>query len=157
MSSTHILVFSHEHGDLLGAMYDLNVRSKSSPRIDTFLSAASAVVRQQIESLASPECARIGSFEDLVDLAEQFVKQDHPSVVGEIVLFTTVQIGQLLMYVFTVEQSGGGADAKTHPIALQRPILQSSVVLPATMCCLLDLVLDRLQHPLPPLWQAQTL
>jgi hypothetical protein len=78
-------------------MYDMNVRSKTHSQLRTFLSAASAVVREQVDSLDSRERARVGSFEDLVDLAERFVKQEHPSVVAEMVLFTTIQMGQLLM------------------------------------------------------------
>ncbi|GFF26151.1 conidial yellow pigment biosynthesis polyketide synthase [Aspergillus udagawae] len=97
MPSTHILAFPHEHADLLGAIYDMNVRSKTRSQLRTFLSAASAVVREQVDSLDGPERGRVGSFEDLVDLAEQFAKQQHPSVVAEIVLFTTVQMGQLLI------------------------------------------------------------
>ncbi|GFF59427.1 conidial yellow pigment biosynthesis polyketide synthase, partial [Aspergillus udagawae] len=97
MSSTHIFAFPHEHTDLLGAMYDMNVRSKTRSQLRTFLSAASAVVREQVNSLDSRERARVGSFEDLVDLAERFAKQEHPSVVAEIVLFTTIQMGQLLI------------------------------------------------------------
>lgn len=97
MSSTHILAFPHGHADLIGAMYDMNVRSKTRSLLRTFLSAASAVVREQVDTLDAPERARVGPFEDLVDLAERFAKQEHPSVVAEIVLFTTVQIGQLLM------------------------------------------------------------
>ncbi|RHZ45579.1 uncharacterized protein CDV56_100464 [Aspergillus thermomutatus] len=96
-SSTHILLFPHGNSDLLGAMHDLNVRSKTHAHLRTFLSAAAAVVREQVDSLDGPERARIGSFEDLVDLAEHFVKQRHPSAVAEILLFTTVQIGQLLI------------------------------------------------------------
>jgi hypothetical protein len=97
MSITHILAFPDQHADLLGAMYDLNVRSKTRSQLRTFLSAAAAVVHEYVDSLDRPERARVGSFEDLVDLAERFAKQDHPSVVAEIVLFTTVQMGQLLM------------------------------------------------------------
>jgi hypothetical protein len=78
-------------------MHDLNVRSKTRSQRRTFLSAASSLVREQVEALDGPERARVGPFDDLVDLAERFAKQDRPSVVAEIVLLTTVQIGQLLM------------------------------------------------------------
>lgn len=95
----HVLLFPHEHADLLGAMHDLCVRSKTRPQLRDFLTAASAIVHEQAAALDGLERAGIGAFEDLVELAEQHVSRDRTSVVAEMVLFTTVQIGQLLVYV----------------------------------------------------------
>ncbi|KAL9620803.1 MAG: hypothetical protein Q9160_004703 [Pyrenula sp. 1 TL-2023] len=95
----HVLLFSDEHRDLLGEVRDLNVRSRTSPRLRTFLNAASVLVHEQALVLDDIEGARFGTFEDLVDLAEQHVRQHCPSVVVEIALFTTIQIGQLVVFI----------------------------------------------------------
>lgn len=98
-SRKHVLLFPHEHADLLGAVHELNVRAKTRPQLRTLLTAASAVAHEQAVALNGPERASLGEFEDLIELAERHVSQDGPSVVAEMVLFTTIQIGQLLVYV----------------------------------------------------------
>ena len=98
-SRNYVLLFPHEHADLLGAIHDLNVRSKTHPQLHALLTRAAAVVHKQAVALNGPERAGIGSFEDLVELAERHVSQNRSSVVAEMILFTTTQIGQLLMYV----------------------------------------------------------
>jgi len=96
-SPNHILLFPHEHIDLPGAIHDLSVRARSRPQLRTLLNEASHVVHREATALTGPERASIGEFEDLVDLAERHVGQS--SVLAEIVLLTTIQIGQLLMQV----------------------------------------------------------
>ena len=98
-SCNHVLLFPHEHADLLGAIHDLSVRSKTRPQLRTLLTAASAIVHEQAVALDGSERATIGEFEDLVELAERHVRQHRPSVVAEMVLLTTIQIGQLVGYV----------------------------------------------------------
>lgn len=98
-SHIQVLIFPHEHGDLLDAMYDLSMRSKTRPKLRTLLTGASVVVHQQAARLNSPERAGIGSFEDLVELAERHVDQHRRNVIAEMVLLATVQVGQLLVYV----------------------------------------------------------
>lgn len=98
-SRNHVVLFPHEQTDLLGATHDLNVRSKTRPQLRTFLNAASAVVHEQAVALDGSERASIGEFEDLVELAERHVRRHRSSVVAEIILFTTIQIGQLVVYV----------------------------------------------------------
>jgi hypothetical protein len=96
-SPSHILLFAHEHIDLLGAIHDLSVRARNHPQLQTLLNEASTVIQREATTLSGPESARIGGFEDLVELAERHVGGS--SVVAEIVLLTTIQIGQLLMQV----------------------------------------------------------
>jgi hypothetical protein len=96
-SPNHILLFPHEHINLLGAIHNLSVRARNRPQLRTFLDEASHVVHREAATLTGRERASIGEFEDLVELAEQHVGQS--SVVAEIVLLTTLQVGQLLMQV----------------------------------------------------------
>ncbi|KAF2792359.1 putative polyketide synthase [Melanomma pulvis-pyrius CBS 109.77] len=96
-SRKHVLFFPHEHGDLFGAVHELNVRAKTRPQFRTLLTAASAVVHEQAVALNDPERMSLGEFEDLVELAERHASQDGPNVIAEMVLLTTIQIGQLLV------------------------------------------------------------
>lgn len=98
-SPSHPLLFPHEHAGVLGVLHDLSVRSKTRPRIRTFLASSSAVVHEQAVAVDRPERASIGPFEDLVELAERHVSQQRHNVVVEMVLLSTIQIGQLLVYV----------------------------------------------------------
>ena len=100
-SPSHALLFAHEHTDVLGALHDLNVRSKTRPQLRTFLASASDVVHKQAVAVEGPERASIGPFENLVELAERHVGQQRHNVVIEMVLLTTIQISQLLVYVRT--------------------------------------------------------
>lgn len=98
MSPRPILLFPHGHTDLLVAVRDLNVRSKTQPPLRVFLSAASTAVRERLSLLNGSERSRIGEFEDIVDLAERYATQDSSNVI-EMILSTSVQIGQLILYV----------------------------------------------------------
>ncbi|KAI9660552.1 MAG: Type I Iterative PKS [Bathelium mastoideum] len=108
----HVLLFPHEHTDLLDAMCNLNVRSKSHTQLHTFLTAASAAVHAQTVALDGRERATIGAFEDLVELAERHVSQDRLSVVADMILVTTIQIGWLIVLtnddpsIFSAKASG---------------------------------------------------
>ena len=105
-SLSHVLLFPHEHTDVSGALYDLSVRSKTRPRLRTFLAASSAVVHEQAVAVDGSERASIGPFEDLVDLAERHVSQRSHNVVVEMVLLTAIQLSQLLVYVRTLSKRG---------------------------------------------------
>ena len=96
-SPSHALLFPYEHTDLLSALHDLGVRSKTRPQLRTFLASSSAVVREQALAVDGLERASIGPFEDLIDLAERHVSRQLHSVVAEMVLLTTIQISQLLV------------------------------------------------------------
>ena len=98
-SARHVLLFPHEHTDLLGALHDLSVRSKTRPQLRTFLASSSAVIHEQTLAVDGLERADIGPFEDLVELAERHVRRQSHNVVVEMVLLTTIQISQLLVYV----------------------------------------------------------
>lgn len=98
-SCNHVLVFAHEHTDLLGAIYDFNVRSKTHPQLRRLLVDASATVRRQVTALNGFERARVGDFEDLVELAEQHANHKRQSFVAQMVLLTTIQFGQFLKYI----------------------------------------------------------
>ncbi len=106
-SSNHVLLFPHEHTDVLGALHDLSVRSKTRPRLRAFLASSSAVVHEQAGAVDGLERASIGPFEDLVELAERHVSRQRHNVVAEMVLLTTIQIGQLLVYVRTSPERNG--------------------------------------------------
>jgi hypothetical protein len=106
-SPSHALLFPHEHTDVLGALHDLNVRSKTRPHLRTFLASSSAVVHEQAVAVDGPERASIGPFEDLVELAQRHVSRQRHNVVVEMVLLTTIQISQLLMYVKTSPERSG--------------------------------------------------
>lgn len=90
-SCNHVLVFAHEHTDLLGAIYDFNVRSKTHPQLRRLLVDASATVHRQVTALHGFERARVGDFEDLVELAEQHANHKRQSFVAQMVLLTTIQ------------------------------------------------------------------
>lgn len=98
-SPSHALLFPHEHTDVLSALHDLSVRSKTRPQLRTFLASSSAVVREQAVAVHGPERASIGPFDDVLELAERHVSQQRHNVVVELALLTTIQIGQLLVYV----------------------------------------------------------
>lgn len=100
-SPTHVLLFPHEHTDILGALHELNIRSKTRPQLRAFLASSSAVVHEQAAASNGRERESIGPFDDLVELAERHFNRKNHSVVAETVLLTTVQISQLLMYVKT--------------------------------------------------------
>ena len=93
----HALLFPYEHIDVLSTLYDLSVRSKTRPLLRTFLASSLAVVREQAIFVHGPERASIGHFEDLVELAERHASQQRRNMVAEMVLLTTIQIGQLLV------------------------------------------------------------
>ena len=96
-SSSHVLLFPFEHKDVLGAIHELNVRSKTHSRLRTFLASSSAVVNKQILAAAGPECESTGTFEDIVELAERYDSQQSHNTVAGMVLMTIIQIGQLFM------------------------------------------------------------
>lgn len=96
-SPRHILLFPHEHTDVLGAIHELNVRSKTRPRLRAFLASSSAVVHEQAVAFSGPERGSIGPFDDLVELAERHGNRKSYNVVVETVLLTTIQISQLLV------------------------------------------------------------
>ncbi|KAL4899885.1 hypothetical protein BDW74DRAFT_171149 [Aspergillus multicolor] len=96
MTPKHVLLFPHERVTF-AAVHDLNVRSKLRRRLQSFLAAASVVVQRQAAALDGLERASIGSFEDLVELAEKHSNHARGSIAADLVLLTTVQIGQLLV------------------------------------------------------------
>lgn len=98
MTPNHVLFFPHERATL-AAVHVLNVRSKSRRRLHALLTEASTVVQRHASTLDGLERASIGPFEDLVELAERHVTHAKGSIVADLVLLTTVQIGQLLVYV----------------------------------------------------------
>jgi hypothetical protein len=100
-SNNHILLFPHGHENPLEAIHDLNVRSRTRAQLRNFLATASDVVAKQTSALDGTERATIGEFEDMVELAERYTSQQRPSVILELVLSTTIQIGQLVLYVET--------------------------------------------------------
>nr|ASU91360.1 polyketide synthase [Ramalina conduplicans] len=93
----HTLLFPHEHTNVLGALHDLSVRSKTRPRLRTFLTSSSAVVHEQAVAVDVSERASIGPFEDLVELAERHVGRQRDDLVVEMILLATIQICQLLV------------------------------------------------------------
>lgn len=106
-SPSHVLLFPHEHTDVLGALHYLSVRSKTHSQLRTFLASSSAVIHEQAAAVDGPERASIGPFEDLVELAERHVSRQRHNVVAEMVLLTTIQISQLLVYVRTSPERSG--------------------------------------------------
>lgn len=93
----HVLLFPHEHTDVLGALHDLSVRSKTRLQLRTFLASSAALVHEQAVAVDGSERASLGLFEDLVELAERHVSRQRHNVVAELVLLTTIQISQLLV------------------------------------------------------------
>ncbi|KAL6237535.1 hypothetical protein BDW75DRAFT_238322 [Aspergillus navahoensis] len=96
MTQRHVLLFPQQRVTF-DAVHDLNVRSKSRRRLQHLLMAVSTVVERQAAALDGLERADIGSFEDLVELAEQQAARTRGSIVADLVLLTAVQIGQLLV------------------------------------------------------------
>lgn len=96
-SPNYVLLFPHEHTDVLGALHDLSVRSKTRLQLRTFLTSSSALVHEQAVAVDGSERASLGPFEDLVELAERHVSRQRHNVVAELVLLTTIQISQLLV------------------------------------------------------------
>jgi hypothetical protein len=109
-SNNHILLFPHGHENPLEAIYDLNVRSRTRVQLRRFLVTASDVIAKHTSALDAIERATIGEFEDIVELAERYASQQRPSVILELVLSTTIQIGQLVLYVETCLESCNGVE-----------------------------------------------
>jgi hypothetical protein len=124
MAPNHVLFFPHERVTF-DAVHDLNVRSKSRRRLQGLLAAASTVVQHQAASLDGLERADIGFFEDLVELAERQATQTRGSIVADLVLLTTVQIGQLLVYVSLTRQFLKPLSDVIIPIASPKTIQRS--------------------------------
>ena len=99
-SLVQVIFFHHEQGDVVDALHDLNVRSKTQSQLRYFLNSSSSVVHDQVIVFEdATTSARIGPFEDLMDLAERHASRQQRDVVVEAVLWTTVQIGRLLVCV----------------------------------------------------------
>ena len=94
-TTNHILLFPHESIDLLSAIHDLHVRSRTRPQLRALLAEATQVVHREAAILNGPDRASIGEFEDLVELAELHAAQ--PTVAAGIILLTAIQIGELLV------------------------------------------------------------
>jgi hypothetical protein len=124
MAPNHVLFFPQERVTF-DAVHDLNVRSKSRRRLQSLLAAASNVVQHWTASLDGLERADIGSFEDLVELAERQTTQTRGSIVADLVLLTTVQIGQLLVYVFLTRKFLKSLSDVSIPIASPKMIQRS--------------------------------
>ncbi|KFY34489.1 hypothetical protein V494_06724 [Pseudogymnoascus sp. VKM F-4513 (FW-928)] len=71
-SPSHVLLFPHEHIDLLGAIHDLSVRARTRPQLQALLNEASRVVLRETTALTGPERASIGLF-----------AEDHPSILSD--------------------------------------------------------------------------
>ncbi|KAL3481051.1 hypothetical protein BJX99DRAFT_254029 [Aspergillus californicus] len=93
--SKHVHLFGSDRVSF-EAVHDLNVRSKSRRRLQILLTAASTVVQRHCGTLDGLEGAGIGSFEDLVELAENHSSQPR-SIIAELVLLITVQVGRFLV------------------------------------------------------------
>ncbi|KAG8528338.1 Type I Iterative PKS [Bacidia gigantensis] len=96
-SLSRVLVFPPEHTDVSQALHELSVRSKARPQLSTFLASSSAVVHELLSTLEPSEQESVGSFEDLLELSERHVSQQRHNAVVELVLTTTIQLGQLLV------------------------------------------------------------
>ena len=96
-SPNHLLLFPHENTDLLGAIHSLSVRARTHTQLRTLLDQASEIIHREATALTDPERASIGEFEDLVELAERHIGR--ANAVVDILLLTTIQIGQLLTQV----------------------------------------------------------
>ncbi|RDW92688.1 Orsellinic acid synthase [Aspergillus mulundensis] len=129
MPSKHVLLFAHDRVPF-AAVHDLNVRSKLRRRLQTFLAAASTVVQRQASALDGLERANIGSFEDLVELAETQGAQARGSIAADLVLLTTVQIGQLL--VLAEDQPSLLSEDGAVPMAFGTGLLAAGVAAAAT-------------------------
>ncbi|KAL4819954.1 hypothetical protein BDW67DRAFT_154387 [Aspergillus spinulosporus] len=132
MASNHVLLFPQERV-AFDAVHDLNVRSKSRRRLQSLLAAASTLVQHQAASLDGLERADIGSFEDLVELAERQASQTRGSIVADLVLLTTVQIGQLLILAEDEPAilSGHGA-TRAIPVGFGAGLVAAGVAVAAT-------------------------
>ena len=106
-SASHILPFPHEHTDVLCALHDLSVRSKTRPQLRNFLALSSAVAYEQLPTVDGLERASIGPYEDLAEPAERNVSQQHYNTVAEMILLITMQISQLLVFVKASRERSG--------------------------------------------------
>lgn len=95
--SNRLLLFHHEHDDLLGAMYDLSIRAKTRPQVRNFLTNTCAALQRQSAVVDGPGRTALGAFEDLLELADRSSRQQPPNAVAEMVLLATIQMGQLLV------------------------------------------------------------
>lgn len=94
-SPIHALLFPHEHTNMLSAMHDSNVRSKTRPRLRTFLASSSTLINEQALGVDRFELPSIRPSDDLVELADRHGRGAR----YQMVLLATIQIGQLLVYV----------------------------------------------------------
>ncbi|KAL4874370.1 hypothetical protein BJY04DRAFT_225084 [Aspergillus karnatakaensis] len=130
MTPINVLLFPHERVTF-AAVHDLNVRSKSSRKLQSLLVAASTAVQRQTAALDGIQRSDIGPFEDLVELAEhQFGRADDRSLVADLVLLTTVQVGQLL--VLAENQPNVLSRGVAKPLAYGVGLLAAGVAAAAT-------------------------
>lgn len=103
----HILLFHGESADLVQAVHDLVVRSRTDILLHTLLSDAAEVIRQELDAAALYSSdgreGYAGSFEDVLDLAERNADRQCRSHVIDMALLATCQIAELLMYVCAVD------------------------------------------------------
>ncbi|KAG5958187.1 Type I Iterative PKS [Claviceps cyperi] len=99
----HILLFHSESADLVQAVHDLVVRSRTNILLHTLLADAAEVIRQELNAAAlyssNGREGYAGNFEHVLDLAERHADRHCCSHVIEMALLATCQIAELLMVV----------------------------------------------------------
>lgn len=95
-STNQLLVFPDNHADLAGAMHALNVQSKANAELRALLSESSKIIKDCLTETTSSEESAFRGFEHVTGLAERNRDQTKDCATADMVLLTTVQVGQLL-------------------------------------------------------------
>ncbi|KAG6024018.1 Type I Iterative PKS [Claviceps sp. LM458 group G5] len=97
----HVLLFHGESADLVQAVQDLVVRSRTNTQLHTLLADAADVIRQELDAAALYSSdgreGYAGIFEDVLDLAEGSADRQCRSHVIDMALLATCQIAELLI------------------------------------------------------------
>ncbi|KAG5936376.1 Type I Iterative PKS [Claviceps pazoutovae] len=98
----HILLFHGESADLVQAVQDLVVRSRTNIQLHTLLADATEVIRQELDAAALYSSdgreGYAGNFEDVLDLTERHADRQCCSHVIEMALLATCQVAELLVF-----------------------------------------------------------
>ncbi|KAG6068345.1 Type I Iterative PKS [Claviceps aff. humidiphila group G2b] len=97
----HILLFHGESADLVQAVHDLVVRSRTNILLHSLLADAAELIRQELDAAALYSSdgreSYAGNFEEILDLAERNADRQCRSHVIDIALLATCQIAEFLI------------------------------------------------------------
>lgn len=102
MATQNVLLFGDQTTETLASIQNLARQSKKSPSLHRFLREATDFIQTHSAVLEPSERQRFYSFETLLDLAEEYAKQEIPDDLLATILSYVSRLGELLMYVASI-------------------------------------------------------